>query len=571
MKGVQDVMKRTDILNQFESTMTLPNFLDAINSMGVGLSVVDATNKELPLIYVNQGFVEMTGYSKAEVLNKNCRFLQGSSTDQKEVDKVRKAIKQSDSTSVVLKNYRKDGSYFWNQFIISPVHDTEGELVYFIGLQFDVTDEIEKRNDSDKKMKELSNFDRVTGLMNLDFFKKRLQQVIDQEENGSVLRINLKRFRNVNNTYGEALSDKILLQVAERLRQVNAMTPTCRSFADDFIILYSNDQCLEDILTVLEHKLSRPYLLQGEEIQIDYSIGISKFPENGQDVESLLTFASLAMKQAKQHTTRQYAYFDLTLSEQLTERMRIEKRFHHALESNEFSLHYQPKYTVESELSGMEALIRWNDQEVGMISPVKFIPIAEETGFIIELGEWVMRTACVQNKKWQEEGFISIPVSVNVSAVQFVHPNFVDKVEQILIETGLSPALLELEITESLLIDPEHIITKLHKLKALGISISIDDFGTGFSSINYLKDFPVDTLKIDRSFIINVPGNKRDAALLHSIMQLGKSLGLTILIEGVETKEQLQFFKEHDGDLIQGYYFSKPLPVEAMTKKLMRK
>ncbi|WP_240335210.1 bifunctional diguanylate cyclase/phosphodiesterase [Paraliobacillus sediminis] len=561
-------MKRTDILNQFESTMTLPDFSAAINTMGVGLTVVDATNEELPLIYVNQGFVEMTGYSKTEVLNKNCRFLQGNSTDQKEVDKVRKAINRANSTAVVLKNYRKDGSYFWNQFIISPVHDTEGELAYFIGLQFDVTEEIEEKNYSNKKMKELSNFDRVTGLMNLDFFKKHLQEAIDQEEQGTVLRINLKRFRNVNNTYGEALSDKILVQVAERLRQV-CSSPICRSFADDFIILYSNNQSLEDILTVLEHKLSRSYLLQGEEIQLDYSIGISKFPENGLDVESLLAFASLAMKQAKQFTTRQYAYFDLTLSEQLTERMRIEKRFQHALELNEFSLHYQPKYTVESELRGMEALIRWNDPVVGMISPANFIPIAEETGFIIELGEWVMRTACAQNKRWQEEGLAAIPVSVNVSAVQFVHPNFVDKVEQVLIETGLSPALLELEITESLLIDPDHIITKLHKLKGLGISISIDDFGTGYSSINYLKDFPVDTLKIDRSFIVNVPGDKRDAALLHSIMQLGKSLGLIVLIEGVETKEQLQFFKEHDGDLIQGYYFSKPLAVDAMMKKLI--
>lgn len=571
MKGVQDVMKQTDMLNQFESTITLPHFLNAINSMGVGLSVVDATKKELPLIYVNQGFIDMTGYSRAEVLNINCRFLQGNDTDQKELDKVRMGINEEQSTSVILKNYRKDNSYFWNQFITSPVHDTEGKLVYFIGLQFDVTEEIEEKNYSDKKMKELSNYDRVTGLMNLDFFKKRLQQVINREENGSVLRINLKRFRNVNNTYGEALSDKILLQVAERLRQVCSLAPICRSFADDFIILYSNDQSLEDILTLLEHKLSRPYLLQGEEIQLDYSIGISKFPENGQDVESLLTFAALAMKQAKQHATSQYAYFDQTLSEQLTERMRIEQRFQHALELNEFSLHYQPKYTVESELRGMEALIRWNDPEVGMISPANFIPIAEETGFIVELGDWVMRTACVQNKKWQEEGFSAIPVSVNVSAIQFVHPKFVDKVKQILMETGLSPASLELEITESLLIDPDHIIAKLHKLKALGISISIDDFGTGYSSINYLKDFPVDTLKIDRTFIINVPENKRDAALLHSIMQLGKSLGLTVLIEGVETKEQLQFFKDHDGDLIQGYYFSKPLAVDAMTKKLIRK
>ncbi|WP_232824073.1 MULTISPECIES: bifunctional diguanylate cyclase/phosphodiesterase [Paraliobacillus] len=564
-------MQRTDILNQFESEMKLPHFLDAINSMGVGLTVVDATKRELPLIYVNQGFVEMTGYNKEEVLNKNCRFLQGNSTDQKEVDKVRDAIKEAEATGVVLKNYRKDGSYFWNQFIISPVHDTEGKLTYFIGLQFDVTEEIEEKNYSNKKMKELSNFDRVTGLMNLDFFKKRIQQIINQDKKGSLLRINLHRFRNVNNTYGEALSDNILLQVAERLRQVCTLTPICRSFADDFVILYSNELSLEDILTELEQKLSRPYLLQGEEIQLDYSIGISQFPENGQDVESLLTFASLAMKQAKQFTTRSYAYFNLQLSEQLAERMRLEKRFQHALEENEFSLHYQPKYTVESELRGMEALIRWSDPKFGMISPANFIPIAEETGFIIELGEWVMYTACVQNKKWQEEGFEAIPVSVNVSAVQFVHPKFVNKVEQTLNETGLSPASLELEITESLLIDPEHIISKLHKLKALGISISIDDFGTGYSSINYLKDFPVDTLKIDRSFIINVPENKRDAALLHSIMQLGKSLGLTVLIEGVETKEQLQFFKEHDGDLIQGYYFSKPLPVDAMTKKLIGK
>lgn len=563
-------MNHVEVFNQFESAITLPNFLEAINSMGVGLTVVDAKKRHLPLIYINQGFTKMTGYNKKDVLNKNCRFLQGDGTNQNELNKVRKAIKEKAATSVILKNYRKDGSYFWNQFIISPVFDQNDGLAYYIGLQFDVTKDINQKNDVDKKVEELSKFDRVTGLMNLSYFKKNLQMVIDQEKAGAILRINLKRFRNVNNSYGEEQSDKILLEVAERLRQVCSSTPISRSFADDFIIFISQNQSLEGILTVLENRLDLPYILQGDNIQLDYSIGISKFPEDGSDVESLLSFASLAMKKAKQYKTHHYAFFNLELAQQLQERMRIEKRFHYALTADEFVLCYQPKYTVDGELKGMEALIRWNDPEFGPISPVEFIPIAEETGFIIELGEWVMRTACNQNKKWQKQGLPTIPVSVNVSAVQFDHPQFICKVEQVLLETGLPATSLELEITESVLIDPEHIIEKLHKLKDLGVSISIDDFGTGYSSINYLKDFPIDTLKIDRAFVMNITENKRDAALLKSIIQLGKSLGLTVLLEGVETYEQHQFFKKHGGDLIQGYYFSKPLSKEAMAQKLLK-
>ncbi|GGM27606.1 hypothetical protein GCM10011351_11800 [Paraliobacillus quinghaiensis] len=568
-------MNHSDFLHKFKSTITLPDFLDAVNSMDeVGLSIVDPTKKDLPLVYINQGFINMTGYDSKDVIGENCRFLQGVDTDQRKVNKIRDAIKQKRSASVILKNYRKNGSTFWNQFIISPAYNQCGELAYFIGLQFDVTEDIKEKEHTEKKIEKLAHFDKLTGLMNLDYFKRNIQQVIDRHEGGTILRINLKRFRNVNNSYGEAQSDGILLEVSQRLRQVCPTTPMCRSFADDFIILFPEKHPLlvEDIIELLKQKLIKPYVLQGEEIHLDYRIGISKFPEHADDVESLLTFASLAMNEAaKEITAKPYVYFNSKLSERLEERMSIEKRFPHALENNEFILHYQPKYTTEGKVVGMEALVRWLDPIVGVINPAQFISVAEETGFIVELGTWVMYEACRQNQAWQNQDLLPIPVSVNVSAIQFVHPNFVNSVEDILLKTGLDPRFLELEITESLLIDVDHIISKLQKLKALGVSISIDDFGTGYSSINYLKDFPVDTLKIDRTFVMNVPENERDAALLNSIMQLGRSLGLTILIEGVETKEQLQFFKEHGGDLIQGYYFSKPLTKFKMSQLLLTK
>ncbi|MDL4841891.1 EAL domain-containing protein [Aquibacillus rhizosphaerae] len=565
-------MDQENFFSNFETAITLSDFLNTIDTMGVGLSIVDANLEDLPLVHVNEGFTKMTGYEKEEVLMKNCRFLQGEGTDQTQVGKIRSAINEAKSEAVTLKNYRKDGSYFWNQFVISPIVGANNKVLYYIGFQFDVTKQIEDEQGAKQKIRQLSDFDQLTGLIKLDYFKDKIQLYINDYTNEmAIIRVNLNRFRNINNSYGEQVSDYVLVEVANRLSEVFPHAPITRSFADDFIILHNqiHSFAIKDALLAVESKLEKPYLLEGEELTIDFSIGISQYPENGKQVETLLAFAALAMREAKKDSLLRHRFFNDALAEKLETRMSIEKRLVKGLEKNEFFLEYQPKVATNTyEIVGVEALIRWKDTEKGVISPGDFIPVAEETGFINELGEWVMLEACKTNKEWQDKGLAPIPVSVNVSAIQFRHPHFTQTVKNVLKKTGLQARYLELEITETLLIEPELIIEKLNELKREGISVSIDDFGTGYSSINYLKELPIDTLKIDRAFIKETPHSERDNALLLSVIQLGKSLGLTVLVEGVEIEEQVYFLSESDCDHIQGFYFSRPLGAKVVEEKL---
>ncbi|QCR33859.1 bifunctional diguanylate cyclase/phosphodiesterase [Lysinibacillus sp. SGAir0095] len=566
-------LNQENFITSLETSIGISDFLNTIDSMGVGLSIVDARKEGLPLVYVNKGFEEITGYLQEEVYMKNCRFLQGEETDREQVGKIRNAIRELKTETSTLKNYRKDGSPFWNQFIISPILDNDNKPLYFIGLQFDVTKQIEDEKRAKQRIRQLANFDQLTGLMKLENFKEVLQKYIDRgSEQLAIYRVNLDRFRNINNSYGEHVSNIVLIEAANRLSEIFPKAPITRSFADDYIILHELNDSIEltNTLLSIERILAKPYMLLGEKITIDYSIGISKYPEDGKDVEHLLSNASLALREAKNDSLIRYSYFNNELAKKLETRMTIEKRMVNALDNSEFVVFYQPKVCVKtSEVIGMEALIRWKDPEQGLISPGEFIPIAEETGFIHQLGEWVLLEACRRNKDWQDKGRRHVPVSVNVSALQFMHAQFIPTVKKILQETGLPACFLELEITESILIQPDRIIEKLNELKKMGVLIAIDDFGTGYSSINYLKDLPIDTLKIDRAFVVETPNSNRDNSLLLSIIQLGKSLQLNVLVEGAETEEQIMFLKGSNCDSIQGFYFSKPLSENDMEIKLL--
>lgn len=566
-----------------ESLIDSSALLRSIDMMGVGIGITDPRLEDNPLVYVNQGFERITGYKREEVLMRNSRFLQGKETDKRHLGVIRQAIKEGRADTVTIKNYRKDGSTFWNQFIISPILNQEGELIYFIGLQFDVTEEIEERNASKQRIRQLAYFDPVTELLNMSRFKEvmkvSLQRTKAKDNTAAVLRVNLNRFRYINESYGERAGNELLKGVADRMRATfEEGTAICRSFADEFIILLSD---LADPLQIhkmaclLCESLRHSYLVNGERIHIGFSMGISIFPDDGTDVTQLLKHAELAMKEAKLASVQEPHYFDYYLMDKLLERVQIEKRLPRALENQEFELYYQPKVDANSlALTGYEALIRWNDPDHGQIMPSTFISIAEDTGFIVQLGEWVLREACRTNKAWQEAGYPKLPIAVNVSAIQFRHPRFVHIVEAALEQTGLDPQYLELEVTESILNDPVIIKNKLDYLRERGISLSIDDFGTGYSSIFYLKELPLQVLKIDRTFLCQTPASPRDTALLISIIQLGKSLGLTVLAEGVETEEQLKFLQANGCDQIQGYYYSPPLNKEnieaLLCKELMR-
>lgn len=556
-----------------EFMLTAPALLQAIDRMGVGLAITNPNLPDNPLVYVNQGFEKITGYKREEVLNRNLRFLQGKETNKEHLAVIRKAIKEIGAATVTIKNYKKDGSTFWNQFVISPILDAEGHLLYFIGLQFDVTREVEKQQASTEQLRQLSHFDPATHLMSSNYFKElmyaELLSAQAEHTTAAVICINLNRFRLINESHGESKGNELLRQVAERLRRsFPDGTPMCRNFADEFFVLVSNitdPLYIHTLALDLNQALREPYTLSGEAFQVGFGMGISLYPDDGSDIHQLLQHAEMAMKEAKKEALEGPHYYDQYLMDRLQSQITLEKKMIRALARGEFELHFQPKVNASTkELTGFEALIRWKDPVQGYIPPNSFIPIAEENGFIVELGEWVLREACKANKRWQDAGHPKLPVSVNVSAVQFRHPQFLRTVEQVLNETGLAPQYLELEVTESLLNDHVMIKDTLTALQQKGISLSVDDFGTGYSSIHYLKSLPVQVLKIDRTFVQETPCSERDNSLLRSIIQLGKSLGMTVLAEGVETKAQFEFLQQNGCDQIQGYYYSRPLNAEAI-------
>lgn len=560
-------------LFQPESVLTASALFQAIDRMGVGLAITNPNLPDNPLVYVNQGFEKITGYKREEVLHRNLRFLQGKETNKEHLAVIRKAIKEIGAATVTIKNYKKDGSTFWNQFVISPILDSDGHLLYFIGLQFDVTREMEKQQASRERLRQLSHFDPVTHLLNSNYFKELMytELVSAQAENttAAVICINLNRFRLINESYGESKGNELLRQVAERLRRsFPDGTPICRNFADEFFVLVSNitdPLYIHTLALDLYKALREPYTISDYAFQVGFGMGISLYPDDGSDIHQLLQHAEMAMKEAKKEALEGPHYYDQYLMDRLQSQITLEKKMIRALARGEFELHFQPKVNALSqELTGFEALIRWKDPVQGYIPPNSFIPIAEENGFIVELGEWVLLEACKANKRWQEAGYPKLPVSVNVSAVQFRHPQFLRTVEQVLDETGLAPQYLELEVTESLLNDHVMIKDTLTALQQKGISLSVDDFGTGYSSIHYLKSLPVQVLKIDRTFVQETPCSERDNSLLRSIIQLGKSLGMTVLAEGVETKAQFEFLQQNGCDQIQGYYYSRPLNAEAI-------
>lgn len=557
---------RINVPNDDQSQITVSELLDAINSMSVGLVITNPNIEHNPIVFVNRGFTRLTGYTSEEMLMGNCKCLQGPDTDAGDLKIIQQAVVNRKPGTVTIKNYRKDGSSFWNQLTISPVFNESGALLYFAGIQIEISLAANEKVLSASRMHQLAFFDPLTGLLNKTKFREELENEIRQGDPCALVRLNIDRFRYINESYGEEVGDALLQEAADRMRRTTpAGSLICRSSADDFTVMLKSKESnhLEvhtDVLYMSE-LLHKPYFIHDEEIHANFSLGITLFPQHGETAALLLNHADLTLKQSKQEGVGEPGWFDYSMLEQIHNRMQVEKKMPKALEAGEFELYFQPKGSSSSspELVGLEVLIRWNDPERGLVSPMDFIPIAEQNGFIIPLGDWILMETCKLAKRWQEEGYPKIPISVNVSAVQFRHPHFFNVVEHALEVSGLEPAYLELEVTETMLNDPIVIKEKLERLKNKGIKISIDDFGTGYSSIHYLKTLPIDILKIDKSFVQATPNSEQDSTLLQSIIQLGKSFGLTVLAEGVESASQLEFLASSGCDLIQGYYYSRPL------------
>lgn len=424
-----------------------------------------------------------------------------------------------------------------------------------------------------------AHHDQLTGLPNRILLDDRLQQAIEHSQRTQlptwVVFLDLDRFKFINDSMGHQLGDQVLIQVAKRLQNtVREMDTVARFGGDEFIIILQNHSSEESVMGVLQRiiaSIAQPLNINNLELNMTCSVGVAVYPNDGDTVGTLIQHADIAMYRAKELGKNNFQFFTEALNKKVADRIYMENLLRHALDKNELILHYQPKVNLQTmQVVGMEALIRWESPEFGFVSPVKFIHLAEETGLILPIGEWVIKTACAQAVAWQKAGYGKLLMSVNLSARQFGQANLLDSIKNILAETGLEAQCLELELTESMVMNELATSLKLlHEIKALGIKISIDDFGTGYSSLSYLKQLPLDTLKIDKSFTDDIKHHTDRAPIVQTIISLAKNLNLKIVAEGVESQEQVLYLQAHSCDEMQGYYFSKPrlaIDIEPMLK-----
>lgn len=524
--------------------------------------------------YVNPAFMRITGYDPAEVIGHDCRVLQRDDRDQEGVALIRQALGANREVSAVVRNYRKDGALFWNQLFIAPVPNTDGVITHHIGVINDVTDLMRYQ----EQLEYQANYDSLTRLPNRNLLRDRLQHALivaqRQHKGVAVVFIDLDGFKNVNDSLGHSVGDRLLSVVAERLARCTRTSDTvARHGGDEFVIVMTDTVDEQSLIAWMERvraSISEPVWLDGTELYVGCSMGASLFPQDGEDAETLMKKADLAMYRAKDMGRNTFQFYQPEMNASAGARLNLERRLRRALRDNEFLLHYQPQVDISSgQIVGTEALVRWRDPEVGLVPPSSFIPLAEESGLIGPLSEWVLREACRQNKAWQDEGLPPTRVSVNLSARVFQQRDIAKLVMQVLAETGLEPQYLELELTESTIMrNAEEAVSMLNELHALGIGLAIDDFGTGYSSLSYLKRFPVDRLKIDRSFVSDIGVSADDETITSAIIALAHSLKLQVIAEGVETSAQLDFLRERACDEMQGFYFAKPMGTEAIAKLL---
>jgi diguanylate cyclase (GGDEF)-like protein/PAS domain S-box-containing protein len=469
---------------------------------------------------------------------------------------------------------RPDRQVRWIEHRSKVIRDGSGAPLRFDAVEIDIT----ARKEYEARIEYLADHDALTDLANRNLLNDRVTQAMALARRTSsllaLLFLDLDRFKAVNDSIGHALGDLLLKAAAVRLESaIRGGDTVARQGGDEFIILLTGLDGLENIVpavTKILNLFAQPFTLENHVLHITASIGITVFPNDGDTMQEMLRNADTAMYHAKAEHGNTYRFYSHDMSERAMERARLEGALHRALAQHEFEVFYQPKPDIRSgRIIGAEALIRWHDPEFGMIPPSRFIPIAEEVGLIVPIGRWVLDTACAQNKAWQDMGLPAICVAVNLSARQFLQDELVDTVADALGHAGLDARFLELELTESMVMnDAEHFIAKLHALKRLGVQLSIDDFGTGYSSLSYLKRFSLDRLKIDQSFIRDIAADPDDAAITRSVIALGHSLNLKVIAEGVETQEQLDFLRRHQCDEMQGFYFSKALATDDFTSLL---
>jgi len=560
-----------DIREQRKNEESLRLSSKVFESSRDAIIISDAENS---IISVNQAFTEITGYDKAEAIGKNPSMLQSGRHDPIFYQQLWSDLTTTGYWQGEIWNRRKNGEIFPEWISVSLVYDIHHEISHFIAIFSDIT----HLKDTEADIEFLANYDPLTKLPNRRLFVDRLDQSIKnaarEKTRLAVLFFDLDHFKDINDSLGHSTGDLMLIEVGNRINScMRESDSVSRLSGDEFAAVINDIHDIGSVITVVQKIIDAIRLgfkIHEYELHVTISIGISVYPNDGDHYELLLKNADTAMYCSKHNGRDNFEFFSPSMSSQALERLALEGSLRKAVEDKELQIFYQPQIQIETgKIIGMEALLRWKHPNLGMIPPNKFIPLAEETGLILPIGNWVLEECCRQNKEWQDKGLINIPISINLSAVQFRQHNLFDTVQQALISTGLRACYLELELTENMLMDcSEYNVTLLKKFRQLGVSFALDDFGTGYSSLSYLSRFPISRLKIDESFVIDIPEHKNNAAIISAAISLGHDLGMTIIAEGVETKKQFNYMQAHQCDEIQGHLFSQAVPKEAMEQLL---
>ncbi len=561
-----------------------PRGWDALDRCG-GLIIESATNSlvisdphqpDCPIVYANPAFLHATGYRADEIIGRNCRFLQGPDTDHTTIATMRAAVADERACTVILLNYRKDGSEFWQELTISPVRDDDGALLYFIGIQADITDLKRAHAAVERAQEDLRHqalHDALTGLPNRTLLQDRLEQALRATRRAgtpvALLLLDLDRFKDINDTFGHHYGDLLLREVGARLRDgLRAVDTVARLGGDEFAVLLPGVGADGAATTAarITAALERPVVLEGHPFEVSSSIGIALGSDHGDDATTLLRHADVAMYTAKS-AAEPSAVYAPGQDQHSPRRLALIGELRQAIAADQLLLHYQPKVDLATgRLVGVETLVRWQHPRHGLIPPDQFIPLAEHTGLIKPLTHWVLTTALWQTRAWQDQGLL-LHVAVNLSARLLHDPAVVDTIVDALRTAGVEPRWLEIEITESaVMVDPAGALAILTRLHALGIRLAIDDFGTGYSSLSYLKRLPVDEIKIDKSFVLEMSRNGDDAAIARSIIDLGHNLGLGVVAEGVEDDATWGHLATLGCDVAQGYHISRPVPAAELAR-----
>jgi len=520
--------------------------------------------------YFNQAWLAFTGRSLLQESGDG--WAQGVHPDDLAhcLDAYREAFAARRAFEMEYRLRRHDGEYRWVVDCGSPFFDMEGEFAGYIGSCYDIT----ARKHNEEQLEFQATHDALTGLPNRNLLDDRLQQAVlvakREQRAVAVLFLDLDQFRFVNDSLGHGVGDRLLAEVAQRLRgAVRQGDTVAHQGGDEFVIVLADVAIEDDAAEVVQKLLAclhPPFQVDEHEIFVTASIGVSLYPGDGEDIHTLLRNADMAMYRAKDEGRNNFQFFAADMNARVFERLSLEGNLRHALEREEFLLYYQPQVDlVSGQMIGVEALLRWRHPELGLVPPVKFIPLAEETGLIVAIGAWVLKKACAQNKAWQDAGLPHLTMAVNLSALQFRRQDLVAGVRQVLAETGLAPRHLELELTESMIMrDPEQVIGVLRQLADMGVQLSVDDFGTGYSSLSYLKRFPIDKVKIDQSFVRDITTDPDDAAIAKTIVSIAHDMRLKVIAEGAETEGQVSMLRGYGCDEMQGYLFSRPLPPQEL-------